>query len=66
MSTVKELQSLGFSNFFRKFIKAYSHVAAPLTRLLKNDVSSVSDNRANDAFESLKTSFTTSVETWSP
>ena len=38
LGSVKEVQSfLGFANFYRQFIKDYSKVAAPLTKLTKKD-----------------------------
>ncbi|KAL0150494.1 hypothetical protein M9458_054311 [Cirrhinus mrigala] len=59
--TVKELQRfLGFANFYRRFIRHYSSIAAPLTSLLKNKPSKLRWNPAAvKAFECLKTSFTT-------
>jgi hypothetical protein len=38
-SSVRDIQVLlGFANFHRRFIKNFSRVAAPITRLLKKDV----------------------------
>jgi hypothetical protein len=37
-TSVKDVQSfLGFCNFYRRFIKGYSAIAAPLTALTKKD-----------------------------
>ncbi|KAL0153008.1 hypothetical protein M9458_051687, partial [Cirrhinus mrigala] len=59
--TVKELQRfLGFANFYRRFIRNYSSIAAPLTSLLKNKPTKLRWNPAAvRAFEGLKASFTT-------
>jgi hypothetical protein len=38
---------LGFANFYRRFIKNYSRIAAPLTSMLKNSV----NGRKADPFE---------------
>src|SRR5690606_32676612 len=49
---------LGFANFYRRFIKNFSKVVAPITRLLKKDVPFVWNQDADNAFESLKKAFT--------
>jgi hypothetical protein len=54
-TTVKGIQSfLGFCNFYRRFIEAYSRIAKPLTNLTKEDVPFTWDSHCRDAFESLK------------
>ncbi|KAI2647858.1 Transposon Tf2-9 polyprotein [Labeo rohita] len=60
-STVKELQRfLGFANFYRRFIRNYSTIAAPLTSLLKNKPKKLCwTEGAERAFTTLKASFTT-------
>ncbi|XP_067230540.1 rhomboid-related protein 3 isoform X1 [Chanodichthys erythropterus] len=60
-STIKELQRfLGFSNFYRRFIKNYSTIVSPLTNLLRKQPKSLSWSQpATEAFESLKKAFTT-------
>ncbi|XP_048039405.1 uncharacterized protein LOC125264212 [Megalobrama amblycephala] len=60
-TTIKELQRfLGFSNFYRRFIKGYSSIAHPLTSLLRNQPKSLSwTPAATNAFNQLKEAFTT-------
>ena len=60
LGLVKEVQSfLGFANFYRQFIKDYSKVAAPLTKLTKKDKEFVWSAEAEAAFQELKTRFST-------
>jgi hypothetical protein len=57
--TVRDVQCfLGFANFYRIFIKNYSRVAAPLTRLTCKDKLEWGP-QAGKAFQDLKTAFTT-------
>src|SRR5690606_24528425 len=49
---------LGFANFYRRFIKNFSKVVAPITKLLKKDIPFIWDQAAKEAFESLKKAFT--------
>ena len=49
---------LGFANFYRRFIKAYSKVASPLTRLLRKEVKFVWGDSESAAFNTLKEAFT--------
>ena len=56
--TVRVVQCfLGFVNFYRIFIKNYSQVAAPLTRLTSKDKLEWGP-QAEKAFQDLKTTFT--------
>ncbi|KAL0170543.1 hypothetical protein M9458_035139, partial [Cirrhinus mrigala] len=59
-STIKELQRfLGFANFYRRFIRNFSTIAAPLTSLLKNKPKKLCWTEGADrAFSTLKASFT--------
>ncbi|KAI2649352.1 Transposon Tf2-6 polyprotein [Labeo rohita] len=59
-STIKELQRfLDFVNFYRRFIRNYSTIAAPLTSLLKNKPKKLCWTEGADrAFSTLKASFT--------
>ncbi|KAL0177089.1 hypothetical protein M9458_025983, partial [Cirrhinus mrigala] len=59
-TTVKELQRfLGFANFYRRFIRNYSTVAAPLTSLLKGKPNKLRwAEKASRSFISLKEKFT--------
>ena len=57
--TVRDVQCfLGFANFYRIFIKNYSQVAAPLTRLTSKDKLEWGP-QAEKAFQDLKAAFTT-------
>lgn len=56
--TVRDVQCfLGFANFYRIFIKNYSRIAAPLTRLTCKDKLEWGP-QAEKAFQDLKTTFT--------
>uniref|UniRef100_A0A3B1JLN1 ribonuclease H n=1 Tax=Astyanax mexicanus TaxID=7994 RepID=A0A3B1JLN1_ASTMX len=58
--TVKELQRfLGFANFYRRFIRGFSAVAAPLTSALKGGGKRITwDEHTEHAFQTLKDRFT--------
>ena len=52
---VKDVQSfLGLANYYRKFIKNFSEIAAPLTRLLRKDQPFFWANEQSEAFTKLK------------
>lgn len=52
---MKELQSfLGLCNYYRRFVKSYSHIAKPLTRLCKKEEPFIWTEFAQNAFEKLK------------
>ncbi|KAK3552956.1 hypothetical protein QTP86_029636 [Hemibagrus guttatus] len=59
-TTVRELQRfLGFTNFYRRFIRNYSSVAGPLTSLLRGKPKRLAwTDQARAAFQQLKESFT--------
>ncbi|CAI7887071.1 unnamed protein product [Closterium sp. NIES-53] len=58
-STVKEVQAfLGLANYYRRFVKGFAAVAAPLTNLLRKDSSFSWGPLQQQAFEQLKTSLT--------
>ena len=49
---------LGFSNFYRRFIKGYSEVASPMVKLTRKDTPFKWDNQCQAAFQKLKDAFT--------
>ena len=54
-TNVKELQSfLGFTNFYRRFIEDFSHVAAPLHKLTNKEVTWSWGSAEQEAFEEIK------------
>ncbi|KAI4898249.1 hypothetical protein NFI96_030537 [Prochilodus magdalenae] len=61
--SIRELQRfLGFANFYRRFIRNFSSVAAPLTALLKGGAKRLVWNPlAQNAFKELKIRFTTAL-----
>ncbi|KAI7758443.1 hypothetical protein LZL87_014364 [Fusarium oxysporum] len=50
---------IGFGNFYRRFIRDFSKLTAPLNRLMKKDVPFVWDGACEKAFLKLKEAFTT-------
>lgn len=59
-TTRKELQKfLGFANFYCRFIRGYSTIAAPLTTLMSSKIPFSWTEAAQTAFSALKTRFTT-------
>ncbi|HSN22734.1 MAG TPA: reverse transcriptase family protein, partial [Methylomicrobium sp.] len=54
-TTPKKVRSfLGLANFYRRFIKAFSQISAPLRTLLKTDAKFVWTQQCQDAFEEIK------------
>ena len=57
--TIKGVRAfIGFANFYRRFIKDFSKITAPLIALTKKDTKFTWTDTANGAFESLKRKFT--------
>lgn len=57
--TVKQIQSfLGLANYYRKFIKGFSNIAAPMNNLLKKDTKFLWTEKCEEAFENLKMALT--------
>ena len=59
-SSVKEVRSfLGLAGYYRRFVKGYANIAAPLHALTKKDQPFVWTEKTQMAFESLKRALTT-------
>ena len=59
--SVSDIKSfLGLCQYYKKFIKSFSNICAPLTALLRKDVKFVWDQKCEEAFKSLKASLTSS------
>ena len=57
---LKDLQKfLGFANFYRRFIRDFSKISAPLHKLLKKDTPWHWGDEQQYAFHDLKTAFAT-------
>ncbi len=68
-STTKQLQSfLGLANYYRRFIKDFSSIAAPLTHLTSKKAPNpmVWDDDTRKAFDKVKEALTTSSCLWIP
>jgi len=66
---LRELRAfLGFANFYRRFIKDFAHVARPLNDLTKKDTPWHWDPHQDEAFSTLKRSFSTKpiLAMWEP
>ena len=66
---VKDIQSfLGFANFYRHFIRNYSDITVPLTRLTRKSQPWDFDDDCRSAFQSLKDSFSSApiLSHWQP
>ena len=48
---------LGYATYYRKFIKGFAHIAAPLNRLLQKEKAYKWSPDCDAAFETLKTAF---------
>nr|GEX88184.1 reverse transcriptase domain-containing protein [Tanacetum cinerariifolium] len=58
-TTVKGIRSfLGHAGFYRRFIKDFSKIARPMTRLLERDTSFLFSKECVEAFQTLKRKFT--------
>lgn len=70
--SVQDIQVfLGFSNFYRKFIEAYSRITEPITRMLNNEHKALPfdwTEEAEEAFQALKDAFcsATVIRHWDP
>ena len=60
LQNLKDIQSfLNFANFYKRFIRDFSKMAAPLNALIKKDILFHWGPEQQKAFDSLKVAFTT-------
>ncbi|XP_026399067.1 uncharacterized protein LOC113294908 [Papaver somniferum] len=58
-ATVSEIRSfLGLAGYYRRFIKDFSRITGPLTKLTRKGVQFVWDSKCEDVFRELKTKLT--------
>jgi hypothetical protein len=66
-TNVKQVRSfLGHAGFYRRFIKGFSKITTPISKLLQKDVDFIFDDSCKKAFEDLKTALTTAPILKSP
>ncbi|GJT28745.1 reverse transcriptase domain-containing protein [Tanacetum coccineum] len=66
-TNVKGIRSfMGYASFYRRFIKDFSKIAHPLTKLLEKDTTFEFNNECHKAFKSLKEKLTCTPVTVSP
>ena len=59
LKNVKDVRSfLGLAGYYRRFVKDFSKIAAPMTELLKKEVAFKWTKTENDAFDALKNAIT--------
>ena len=55
LKSVFEIRSfLGLTGYYRRFIEDFSHIAAPMMRLIQKEVKFDWDDRCEEAFQELK------------
>ena len=54
MSAKRILSFLGFAGFYRKFVKGYSEITAPLTKMTRKDIVFTWESKKQKAFNMLK------------
>ena len=55
LKSVFEIRNfLGFEGYYKRFIEDFSRIAAPMTRLTRNEVKFVWDDSCERAFQELK------------
>ena len=60
--TVTEIRSfLGLAGYYRRFVKGFSRIAVPLSRLTQKGVKFVSDDRCEASFQELKQRLTSAL-----
>ncbi|XP_055802473.1 uncharacterized mitochondrial protein AtMg00860-like [Solanum dulcamara] len=57
-SPTKVMSFFGLAGYYRRFVKGFSIIDSPLTKLLRNDVKFVCDDKCQESFEKLKSLLT--------